>query len=130
MPLVENILQEMATQGRWSELRQLAAHAHGLRRDEDAARPETSDLVAVHEEIVELFARQLTADLAAAANVLRKRPGAGPSEREAKYLRQFELHGVLPANGAMGAERWPSTRKSTRAIPAQSSARNASTASR
>ncbi|MCP3140484.1 DUF924 family protein [Pyxidicoccus xibeiensis] len=108
VPLVQNLLHEMATQGRWRELRQLAVHAHSLRRDEDEAHPESSDLVVVHEEIVELFARQLTQDLAAAASVIRKRPGAGPSEREAEYLRLFERHGVLPANGPTDAERWPS----------------------
>ncbi|NMO15655.1 DUF924 family protein [Pyxidicoccus fallax] len=108
VPLVQNLLHEMATQGRWRELRQLAVHAHELRREEDEAHPETSDLVVVHEEIVELFARQLTADLAVAANILRTRPGAGPSEREAQWLRLFESHGVLQANGATGSGHWPS----------------------
>lgn len=105
VPLVQNILSEMASQGRWRELQAVAVHAHSLRTVDDDARPESSDLVVVHEEIGELFARRLTADLAAAASVIRRRPG-GPSEREAELLKAFAAHGVIFADGGE-VERWP-----------------------
>lgn len=105
VPLVQNIISEMATQGRWRELQAVAMHAYSLRTAEDNARPEASDLVVVHEEIVEVFARRLAADLAAAASVIRRRPD-GPTEREAELLATFAGHGVIAADGE-ALERWP-----------------------
>ncbi len=103
--LLQSILHEMAAQERWRELTAVALHAHALRGPDDHERPEASARVAVHEEIVELFAQRLKADLAAAADTLRGKPAT--SERTTRLLRLFTTHGVIAAEPT-GAAGWPS----------------------
>lgn len=106
LPLVQSILHEMAAQEQWRELQALAVHAHGQRSAADGERPETSALVAVHEEIVELFAGRLRTDLAAAADIERAKPAR--TERTARLLQLFATHGVIAAQPAVAAATWPS----------------------
>ena len=104
--LVQNIIHELAGQEQWRELQALAVHAHQLRGDADREHPEASALVAVHEEIVERFAARLKADLAAVAEIERRKPA--PSERTQRLLRLFATHGVIPAQRVETATTWPS----------------------
>lgn len=99
--LVQSIVHEMAAQEQWRELQALAVHAHGRRTAIDAERPEDSPLVAVHEEIVELFAHRIKSDLAAAADIERARPEV--SERTERLLRLFAGHGVIAGQRPDGA---------------------------
>ena len=105
VPLLQSVLHEMAAQDRWRELQAVALHAHALRGAADREHPEASALVAVHEEIVELFAQRLKADLASAADIERAKPGT--SERTARRLRLFTTHGVIAAEPT-GTATWPS----------------------
>lgn len=68
--VLETVLDEMAGQHRWRELVEVALRAHARRTPDDVAQPEASGLVAVHDGIVDRFARQLALDL---------REGAFPS---------------------------------------------------
>ncbi len=104
--LVHSILHEMAAQEQWRELQTLAVHAHALRTAADRERPEVSALVAVHEEIVELFAGRLKADLATAADIERRKPVA--TERTTRLLRLFTTHGVIAAQPLDTPTAWPS----------------------
>ena len=104
--LVQSVVHEMAVQEQWRELQALAVHAHAMRTAADGARPEASALVAVHEEIVELFAQRLKADLAAAADLERGKPTT--TERTARLLRLFAAHGVITRQAAGTAAAWPS----------------------
>jgi len=111
VPLLQNILHEMASQERWRELQAVALHAHALRGAADHERPEASTLIAVHEEIVELYTQRLKADLAAAADIERSKPGT--DDRTARLLRLFTTHGVIAAEptgttGTAGTTAWPS----------------------
>jgi len=105
IPLVHSVLHEMAAQERWRELLAVSLHAHALRTATDDARPEASALVAVHEEVVELFAQRLKHDLAAAADIERARPVT--SDRTTRLLGLFAAHGVIAAQPA-GPTPWPS----------------------
>ncbi|MDO9015869.1 MAG: DUF924 family protein [Deltaproteobacteria bacterium] len=67
VPALQSVFEEMAAQEHWRELAAVAERAHARRTDADRERPETSALVAVHEEIVGVFARQLLRDLGAIA---------------------------------------------------------------
>lgn len=105
VPLVQSILQEMADQERWRELQAVAVHAHGLRGADDVARPEASPLVAVHEEIVELFARGLQAALLGAARIERRR-GVAP-ERSVRLALLLGPHGIAAELEGEADEAWP-----------------------
>ncbi|MBA3548923.1 MAG: DUF924 family protein [Nannocystis sp.] len=104
--LVQSVVHEMAAQEQWRELQALAVHAHAMRTAADGARPEASALVAVHEEIVDLFAQRLKADLAAAADLERAKPVT--TERTARLLRLFAAHGVIARQPAGTTAAWPS----------------------
>jgi uncharacterized protein (DUF924 family)/Ran GTPase-activating protein (RanGAP) involved in mRNA processing and transport/predicted esterase len=67
VPALQSVFEEMAAQEHWRELAAVAERAHALRADRDREHPEGSALVAAHEEIVGVFARQLARDLSALA---------------------------------------------------------------
>ncbi len=84
VPLVHSILHALADQERWRDLQTIALHAHALRSEPDHHHPESSPLVAVHEEIVELFARALHAALAGAARIAARRSDELGMQRSAR----------------------------------------------
>lgn len=89
---LRSALAEMAAQQRWAELRRVALDAHALRVD----GVDESALVAVHEEVVALFAEQLNRDLHALAT---------RSDGRARQVAAL-LGGAHPL---AGAEPWPSS---------------------
>lgn len=82
---VRGLLSEMAGLGLWRELQAVATLAFSLRGEPGHASPATTALVAVHEAIVELLARQLQEDVRAAAS-LQTYCEDGPGSERAKRL--------------------------------------------
>ncbi len=106
VPMIQSVLEEMASRQQWRGLRDVAVYAHGRRTAADHEAPATSALVAVHEEIVELFARQLNRDL----HVLASTPSGRPvSDVEADRARKVTaLLGGVSESASANAELWPS----------------------
>lgn len=102
VPMIQSVLEEMAARQQWRGLREVAVYAHGLRTAADHHSPSTSALVAVHEEIVELFARQLNRDLHVLASTAR---GDAEVERARKVTA---LLGGVSGSASGNAEPWPS----------------------
>lgn len=106
VPMIQSVLEEMASRQQWRGLRDVAVYAHARRTLADYDAPSTSALVAVHEEVVELFARQLNRDL----HVLASTPSGRPvSDAEAERARKVTaLLGGVSESASANADPWPS----------------------